>query len=102
MSLSEEKKLIREIDALKKSKQSVAQLNDKETAFEDMREQRKKIGASIAAKDKEIDEVARQIDEKQAAVTKLIEKESDNRDHTETIVKKRDEAREKINNKIKE
>lgn len=97
MSLMEEKRLIKEMDALQASKKLVAQLKNKETDLEDAREQRKLISAEIAAKDKEIDDVAAEIDQKSEALKKLSEKETDSRSNMQEMFKERDEIKKKLN-----
>jgi uncharacterized coiled-coil DUF342 family protein len=79
MSLSEEKKLIKEMDALKASKSLVADLKSKETDLEGCKEQRKVIQAELNAKDKEIDELQVEIDAKNEIITAMAEKETDKR-----------------------
>ena len=50
MTLTEEKKLIKEMDALRNSKQFVAELKSKDSAMDNVKEERKTISAQIAAK----------------------------------------------------
>lgn len=102
MSLQEEKKLIKDIDALKNSKKFVADLKDKETAMEDVKEQRKNIQTMIAAKDKEIDEISKQIDAKMTVIKGMNEKDSEKRDKLQEWFKERDDLRAKFTEKLKE
>lgn len=102
MSLTEEKKLIKDIDALKNSKQFVAEIKSKDSAMDGVKEQRKNIGALIAAKDKEIDEVSKEIDEKMVAIKAMNEKDSAKRDKLQTWFKERDDLRNQFTAKLKE
>lgn len=102
MSLTEEKKLIKEIDALKNSKKFVATLKDKETAMDDVKAQRKTIQELIAAKDKEIDGFAKQIEDKMIVIKSMNEKDSEKRDKLQGWFKERDELRQKFSDKLKE
>ena len=102
MTLTEEKKLIKEIDALKNSKQFVAELKSKDSAMDGVKEQRKNIGSLIAAKDKEIDEVSKEIDEKMVGIKAMNEKDSAKRDKLQTWFKERDDLRNQFTVKLKE
>jgi len=96
MSLMEEKRLIKEMDVLSASKKLVVTLKSKETGLESAREQRKLISGEIAAKDKEIDEVAAQIEVKSEALKKLSEKETDSRSIMQEMFKERDDIKKKL------
>mmetsp|Transcript_9708 Transcript_9708/g.14904 ORF Transcript_9708/g.14904 Transcript_9708/m.14904 type:complete len:556 (+) Transcript_9708:39-1706(+) len=102
MSLPEEKRLIKEIDALVASKKLVADLKSKDASLDDVREQRKMISAQINAKDKEIDAVQKEIDERQANLKTLSDKQDNKRDALKGLFNKRDELRKKMNGKMKE
>jgi len=102
MSLSQEKKLLKEMSLLTASKKLVMQLKTKETDLEDVREQRKNISAEIAAKDKEIDEVQRQIDTQNVVVKSLSEKENEGRDKVSDMISERDEVKKEMNDKMQE
>ena len=102
MSLTEEKKLIKEIDALKNSKQFVAELKSKDGALDDVKEQRKTIGSLIAAKDKEIDEVSKEIDEKMVGIKAMNDKDTEKRDKLQGWFKERDALRAQFTEKLKE
>jgi len=97
MSLSEEKKLIKEMEALQASKKLVADLKSKETDFEDIREQRKSLGTKISLKDKEIDEVQASIDKKMEKINELSKKETKKRDEIKELFDKRDSLRKQMN-----
>lgn len=102
MSLSEEKRLIKEIGQLQSSKPLIAQLKNKETSLNDVKEQRKLINAELTAKDKEIDVVQKQIDEKSSSLDDLTKNETDNRDQKKLLIAERDSLRKKIDDKYQE
>jgi uncharacterized coiled-coil DUF342 family protein len=97
MSLSEEKKILKEIDQLKASKSLVASLKVKETDLEDVKEQRKNLTAQVALVDKEIDAVQSQMDKKTETIKELTEKENGKRDALKELFTKRDELRKELN-----
>jgi len=102
MSLSEEKRLIKEMDALQASKKLVAQLKTQEVNLENVKEQRKLIAVEIAAKDKEIDAVQAEIDVQQTKIKSMSEKETDSRSKIQGLLSERDTIRSEINDKLKE
>lgn len=102
MSLSEEKRLIKEMDQLQASKKLVAQLKSQEVDLENVKEQRKQIAIEIAAKDKEIDAVQAEIEVKSAAIKALSDKESDSRGKIQAMLNERDDIRATINSKLQE
>ena len=102
MSLQEEKKLIKEMDALQASKEHVKKLKSSATDLENVKDKRKAIGEAIGAKDKEIDAVSKEIEEKQAAIKALSEKESDKRGTVDKLFKERDGLKKAIAAKLKE
>lgn len=97
MSLMEEKRLIKEMDTLKASKNLVSTLKTKETNLESVREQRKVIAGEISAKDKEIDLVQVDIEERSEALKALSDKETDNRSSMQALFAERDEIKKKLN-----
>eukprot|EP00538_Stauroneis_constricta_P000570 CAMPEP_0119556182 /NCGR_PEP_ID=MMETSP1352-20130426/8198_1 /TAXON_ID=265584 /ORGANISM="Stauroneis constricta, Strain CCMP1120" /LENGTH=554 /DNA_ID=CAMNT_0007603085 /DNA_START=62 /DNA_END=1726 /DNA_ORIENTATION=+ len=102
MSLQEEKKLIREVDSLKASKDAVKVLKEKEGDLEGMKEKRKTISQSLSAKDDEINAVQKEIDVKQAEMKELSEKESSKRGEIDALFKERDAIKQAITDKLKE
>jgi len=102
MSLTEEKRLIKEMDALQASKKLVAQLKTQEVNLENVKEQRKLIAVEIAAKDKEIDAVQLLIDAQQNKIKSMSEKETDSRSKIQGLLSERDTIRSQINDKLKE
>lgn len=102
MSLNEEKKIIKEMDALRASKKHVAALKSKDGALDGVKEERKSIGQQITAKDKEIDEVSKDIDQVMTKIKALNETDSTKRDAVQGLIKERDEYKLKIGEKLKE
>jgi len=102
MSLSEEKRLIKEMDALQASKKLVAQLKTQEVTLENVKEQRKLIAVEISAKDKEIDAVQVEIDVQQNKIKSMSEKETDSRGKIQALISERDVIRSSINEKLQE
>jgi len=102
MSLSEEKRLIKEMDALQASKSTVAQFKSQEINLENVKEQRKLIAVEIAAKDKEIDAVQAQIEVQSTKIKSMSEKETDSRGKIQALLNDRDTIRAKINDKLQE
>jgi len=97
MSLMEEKRLIKEMDTLKASKNLVSTLKTKETNLESVREQRKVIAGEISAKDKEIDLVQVDIEERSEALKALSDKETDNRSSMQALFAERDDIKKNLN-----
>jgi chromosome segregation ATPase len=83
MSLSEEKKILKEID------------------LEGVKEQRKNLTSQVALMDKDIDAVQSQINEKMATIKALTEKESGKRDALKELFAKRDDLRKQMNDVYK-
>mmetsp|Transcript_37155 Transcript_37155/g.54659 ORF Transcript_37155/g.54659 Transcript_37155/m.54659 type:complete len:564 (+) Transcript_37155:42-1733(+) len=102
MSLQDEKKLIKEMDFLEKSKKTVASMEDKEVELQNSKEQRKAIYDEITSKDKEIDAVQAEITEKTKVVTSLSEKETNNRGEIDGLFKERETLNEEIKSKHQE
>lgn len=102
MSLSDEKKIIKEITQLQNSKTLVAQLKTKETNINDVKEQKKLINDELKAKDKEIDAIVKLINEKKPLLDNLKQNEIDNKDQKKVLLNKRDELRKQIDEKFQE
>jgi uncharacterized coiled-coil DUF342 family protein len=102
MTLSEEKKLIKEIDALQTSKGVFSELKDKDSAIDNALASRKEIAASIATKDKEIDAVQKEIDEKQKLVDAQKDSDAEIRKNLSSLKAERDSLRKEIGEKIEE
>jgi hypothetical protein len=100
--LQEEKKFIKEMDALQASKGSIKDLRSKETDLEYVKEKRKTISADIAAKDKEIDAISAEIEIRQAVMKLLSDKESEKRGGLDKLFKKREDLKMAILATLKE
>jgi len=102
MSLSEEKRLIKDIDALQASKDKVKDLKSTETSMDDVKRKRNAINDSIKAKDKEIDAVSKELDELQKKIKTMSDKESSKRGALDGLFKERDGLKKKISATLKE
>lgn len=102
MSLTDEKKLIKEMEALSASKKYVATLQAKDTAMEDVKEQRKTIQQQIAAKAKEIDAVTKELDQIMNVIKEQNEKDSVKRGSIQGLFQERDSFKGKVAQLIKE
>jgi uncharacterized coiled-coil DUF342 family protein len=102
MSLNEEKKLIKEMDALKASKEKIKDVQDKESGLADVKERRNTITNSIKTKDKEIDDVTKEMDEIGAKIKTLAEKETDKKSSLDGLFKERDKLRKDISAVLKD
>lgn len=102
MSLSEEKKLIKEIDQLQQSKGLLEQLKDKDASIDNAKEQRKVISGDMNAKDKEIDAVQVEIDAKQKIVDAMKDTESEARKNLTGLKAEREAIKKEIGEKIGE
>merc|ERR1712127_1128334 len=96
MSLTQEKKLIKEIDSLEASKKHIANVVNTEASLGDIREQKKAIKTEIDAKDKEIDAVVAEIDTKQKEVDALKESEDEVYSNLNGLKKERDVLKKEI------
>eukprot|EP00569_Conticribra_weissflogii_P002201 CAMPEP_0171328816 /NCGR_PEP_ID=MMETSP0878-20121228/862_1 /TAXON_ID=67004 /ORGANISM="Thalassiosira weissflogii, Strain CCMP1336" /LENGTH=589 /DNA_ID=CAMNT_0011828693 /DNA_START=6 /DNA_END=1775 /DNA_ORIENTATION=+ len=96
MSLAEEKKLIKEIDALQASKRTAQDLLTKEGDIGSIKEQRRLLQGELQAKDKEIDVIQKEIDEQSKVVNELMDKQSSQRGQVEKLVEERDAIKAKI------
>lgn len=70
--------------------------------MDDVKEQRKNIQDLIKAKDKEIDALSKQIDDKITTIKAMNEKDSKKRDKLQGWFKKRDELRQAFTDKLEE
>ena len=100
MSLGEEKKLIKEIDALKNSKKFIADIENKSAAMDDIQAQKKIIAEQIKAKDKEIDAVSKEIDEIMKGIKAINDKEQAKRDTMTELFKERDDLKKKMDETV--
>ena len=102
MSLSEEKRLIKEMDALQASKKLVVELKSKDVSIDNAKEQRKLVTSELHAKDKQIDAVQKEMDERSAAIKKLAESENETKEKMQKMFDQKDSFRSKIGEKMKE
>ncbi|KAL7557109.1 hypothetical protein ACA910_002358 [Epithemia clementina (nom. ined.)] len=102
MSLTEEKKLIKEVDALKASKKFVADLKSKDAALDDMRVQRKTLTEQITAKDAEIDALTPQMDAIMAEIKQINDQDQAKRDSLQEMFAQREAVRKDIGEKLAE
>jgi len=96
MSLTEEKRLLKEIDALQQSKLILAELKTKDAGIDSAKEQRKNIAEEMKAKDKEIDAVQVDIDVKQKIVDAMKDTETEARKNLNALKSQREEIRKEI------
>lgn len=102
MSLTDEKKLIKEMDALMSSKDKVKDMKSKDASLDGVKKQRGDIMDSIKAKDKEIDAVTKEMDTVGAKIKALSEKETDKRSLLDGLFKERDGYKKEISVVLKE
>ena len=102
MSLGDEKKLIKEIEALQASRRTAEELHSKQGDLDSMKTDRKSIQADLAGKDKEIDTIQKQIDAQAKVVKELTDKQSAQRGAVDDLIKKREELKSQIDGKFKE
>jgi uncharacterized coiled-coil DUF342 family protein len=102
MSLADEKRLIKEIEALQASKRTAEELQSKQGSLDSIKEDRKTIQADLAAKDKEIDSIQKEIDAQIKIVKDLTEKQSSQRGEIDELIKQRDVLKSRLDEKFKE
>jgi len=102
MSLSEENKLIKEMDALMNSKDKVKDFKSKDASLDGVKKQRNGITDELKAKDKEIDAVTKEMDVVGAKIKSMSEKETDKRSILDALFKERDGFKKDISVVLKE
>mmetsp|Transcript_17999 Transcript_17999/g.37201 ORF Transcript_17999/g.37201 Transcript_17999/m.37201 type:complete len:547 (-) Transcript_17999:134-1774(-) len=102
MTLTEEKKLIKEIDALKASKKLVVDIKSKDATMDDLKVQRKSLGDQIKDKDKEIDALSADIEKTIAAMEEINKNEQGKKDTIKELFNERDAIKKQITEKIAE
>lgn len=102
MSLTDEKKLIKEMDGLMASKDKVKDLKSKDASLDGVKKQRSAINDTIKAKDKEIDAVSKDMDEVGSKIKALAEKETDKRSIMDALFKERETYKKEISVVLKE
>jgi uncharacterized coiled-coil DUF342 family protein len=102
MTLNQEKKLLKEIDALQASKKFIVVVQAKDTAMEDVQVQRKSIQAQIQEKDKEIDAVSKELDAVLKVIKEHNEKDSSAREAMQALYTEADSFKGKMDEVMKE
>jgi len=102
MSLADEKKLIKEIEALQASKRTAEELRSKQGDLDSVKEDRKSISADLSAKDREIDAIQKDIDAQAKVVKELTDKQSSQRGAVDELIKRRDDLKDDLDAKYKE
>lgn len=77
MSLADEKRLIKEIESLQTSKRTLEELKSKQGDIDSLKIERKQIQSELAAKDKEIDSIQKDIDKQTNSQVDDLVKERD-------------------------
>lgn len=102
MKLNDEKKLIREIEALQNSKKHIATLQSKNSALDNVQAQRKSIQEQLKSKDKEIDAVQAEMDTVSGFLKEQKDKNDKKRQAIDGLFKQREEINKRMKEKIKE
>eukprot|EP00618_Florenciella_parvula_P007218 CAMPEP_0119482844 /NCGR_PEP_ID=MMETSP1344-20130328/10525_1 /TAXON_ID=236787 /ORGANISM="Florenciella parvula, Strain CCMP2471" /LENGTH=515 /DNA_ID=CAMNT_0007517297 /DNA_START=18 /DNA_END=1565 /DNA_ORIENTATION=- len=92
MPLKEEKKILKEIDELKKSKKLVAQFSAVGSSIDDQRRSAEDYQSQIAEKNAQLDAIKKQMDEHGSVLKKLDDKKKDS--PAQGLKKERDALRE--------
>lgn len=100
MSLSDEKKLLKEIDALTASKRMIATIDSKKSSMEEGKKSREEINAALDLKKKEMDSIYKQIDAQKKIQNEINAKHDEQRSIIPGLVQQRNEIRGETN-KIK-
>mmetsp|Transcript_41288 Transcript_41288/g.98869 ORF Transcript_41288/g.98869 Transcript_41288/m.98869 type:complete len:526 (-) Transcript_41288:269-1846(-) len=96
MSLTEEKKLIKEMDSLQASKSKIKDVASKDNELLDVREKRNLVQDQIKAKDKEIDAVSKEMDVVGSKIKEMSEKDAGKKSILDDLFKKRDGVKKDI------
>eukprot|EP00980_Cylindrotheca_fusiformis_P013002 scaffold3248_cov112-Cylindrotheca_fusiformis.AAC.3 len=96
MSLTEEKKLIREMDALKASKDRVMDLKSKDLDFDTIKAKRNAIHIELKVKDKQIDAVSKEMDDVSARIKEISERKNVEKSAVDGLFKDRDRLNDEI------
>jgi len=102
MTLSAEKKLIKEIEVLQLSKKSVENLLVMESDLKDIQGQRGDIYEKLNTKDKELDDMQLEIEAKMQVVLELSKKQDTHREEIKHLFSTRDELNKEISRLIKQ
>jgi len=96
MSLGEEKKLIKEMEAMEASKKFLADVHNAETSIAGVKEQRTTLYGQIDVKNKEIDGVQAQIKEKQDFIDSMKGTENESRQNLTSLKNARNDLSKQI------
>jgi len=102
MSLSDEKRLIKEIEQLQSSKSLVADIKSKDSNIDSVMADKKMILVEIKKKDAEIDAVQVDIDEKKKVVDAMKETENESRKNITALKEERESLKKQIGEKLDE
>jgi uncharacterized coiled-coil DUF342 family protein len=102
MTLQQEKKLIKDMDALAASKKLVAVVQAKDVAMDDVQQLRKLLQANIQEKDKEIDAVTKELDVVMKGMKDINEKDTSKRDAMQALFAERDAFKTRVSALIQE
>merc|ERR1712238_95712 len=102
MSLTDEKKLIQEINTLMSSKAKVKDLKSKDASLDGVKKQRSVINDTLRAKDKEIDAVSKEMDVVGDKIKAISEKETDKRSIVDDLFKQREAFKQEISVVLKD
>lgn len=96
MSLGEEKRLIKEMEAMEASKKYLADVASSETSIGDVKDQRAALQDLIASKNKEIDAVQEEITKKQAYMDSMKDTENESRQNLTALKEERNALSKEI------
>ena len=97
MSLSDEKKLLKEIDALSASKRTIAALDSKKSSLEQAKKSREELHAALDANKLELDAVYKALDAQKKVIANLNAQSDSTRAVIPNLVQQRNEARNQMN-----
>jgi len=100
MSLSDEKKLIKEIEFLQASRRTAEDLASKQSDINRVKGERKNIQAELDAKNTEIDAIQSEIDTQAEVVKELMDKHSTQRGEVSALYKQKEELKTQLDAKF--
>merc|ERR1711957_805411 len=102
MSLSQEKKLLKEMKVLKASKKQVSKLSAFSNNIGSQKDDLKSVQEEARAKNKQLDDVSARINTQLAILDSLKEKDKGSRDQIPTLIAERDAVRDTMTEKKSE
>merc|ERR1711957_1066788 len=102
MSLSEEKKLLKEMEVLKASKKQVSKLSAFSNNIGSQKDDLKSVQEEARAENKQLDDVSARINTQLAILDSLKEKDKGSRDQIPTLIVERDAVRDTMTEKKNE